>query len=135
MTDNAAASQPTTSDLMSKLGIVITACEADIASGTMPVAGNTQSHGFLHGGATAALAETVASLAASAHAGPGRVALGGDLNITHHRAVAHGEVTATARAVHQGRTVATYEVHITDDQGNRIASARLSCHIRDALHT
>ena len=52
---------------------------------SMPVEGNTQPYGCLHGGASAALAETVGSLAAMAHAGPGKMAVGVDLNITHHR--------------------------------------------------
>lgn len=97
----------------------------------MPVAGNTQPYGLLHGGASAALAETAGSLAANLGAqrrfpGEDAVAVGVDLNITHHRAVREGWVTATARPLHEGRTTATYEVVITDDGGRRVATARIT---------
>lgn len=93
----------------------------------MPVAGNTQPLGLLHGGASAALAETVASLAAACHAGPGRTAVGIDLNATHHRSARDGWVTAVASAAHLGQTMASYTVTVTDDRRRLICSARLTC--------
>nr|WP_284252560.1 PaaI family thioesterase [Litorihabitans aurantiacus] len=97
----------------------------------MPVEGNTQPFGLLHGGATAALAETVGSYAAQAHAGPGRSAVGLELSITHHRGARDGTVTAVATAVHLGRTSATYLVEVTDEAERRISSARLTCLLLD----
>ena len=98
---------------------------------TMPVAGNTQPYGLLHGGASAALAETVGSVAAAMHAGEGRIAVGVDLNATHHRAVREGVVTAVATPLSLGRSVASYEVVVTDEQDRRVCTARLTCALRE----
>lgn len=133
MTDTAADHDRTPGGLIALLGIDITEAAAERVVATMPVTGNTQPYGLLHGGATAALAETVGSLGAMAHAGKGRIAVGGDLSITHHRAVRAGSVTAVATPAHLGRSVATYDVVVTDDAGRRVATARLTCHLRDAL--
>ncbi|HEY0217967.1 MAG TPA: hotdog fold thioesterase [Cellulomonas sp.] len=113
------------------MGIVLTEVSADRAVGTMPVAGNTQPFGLLHGGASAVLAETLGSLAATVHAGAGRRAVGIELNATHHRSATDGEVTGTARAVHLGRSLATYEVVVEDPRGRRICTARLTCMLID----
>jgi uncharacterized protein (TIGR00369 family) len=118
--------------LIERLGIAVTHVSAELAVGTMPVAGNTQPFGLLHGGATAALAETLGSYAAVAHAGPGRAAVGIELNATHHRSARAGTVTGTARAVHLGRTLATYEVVVEDEDGRRLCTARLTCMLVDA---
>ena len=95
----------------------------------MPVAGNTQPYGLLHGGASAALAETVGSYAANLHAGPGYAAVGVELNCTHHRAARQGSVHGVATPLHEGRTMASYEIVITDDAGHRICTGRLTCYI------
>ena len=85
--------------------------------------------------ATAALAETVGSLAAQVHAGKGRYAVGLELNITHHRSLRSGMVTGTARAQHLGRSTASYLVDVTDEEGRRISSARLTCLLLDDSST
>lgn len=121
--------------LMTRMGIEVTEVTAERAVGTMPVAGNTQPYGFLHGGASAALAETLGSLAAYAHAGPDRIAMGVDLNITHHRSARDGNVTGTAAALHRGASVATYGITITDESGKILATARLTCAIRSERGT
>ncbi|QMU68616.1 PaaI family thioesterase [Streptacidiphilus sp. P02-A3a] len=115
-----------------QLGIKIVEASPERVVGTMPVEGNQQPYGLLHGGASAALAETLGSIGAMLHAGPGRYAVGVDLNATHHRSATSGLVTGVATAVFRGRTAATYEVAITDDQGRRITSCRLTCMLRDA---
>lgn len=97
--------------------------------GRMPVEGNTQPMGLWHGGASCVLVETLGSLGASAHARPDRVAVGVDLNATHHRSVRSGWVTGTATALRLGRTVVTYEVVLIDDAGERVCTARLTCQI------
>ena len=131
MTDNTAGTDHAYDGLIAKLGITVESVTPERAVASMPVEGNTQPYGFLHGGASAALAETVASLAAMAHAGPGRIAVGVDLNITHHRAVTTGTITAIATAAHLGRTVASYDVVIHSEDKKRVASARLTCFLRN----
>ena len=116
--------------LIERLGIDVTEVSADRAVGTMPVEGNTQPHGLLHGGASAALAETLGSLAAMVHAYPGSIAVGIDLSITHHRAAREGLVSGVATALYRGSSVATYEIEITGADGKRISTARLTCAIR-----
>jgi 1,4-dihydroxy-2-naphthoyl-CoA hydrolase len=99
----------------------------------MPVDGNTQPYGLLHGGESCVLAETLGSLGAALHAGPGRVTVGLEISATHHRAAAHGEVTGVATRLHGGRTITTYEIVISDEQGRRVCTSRLSCLIRDRV--
>lgn len=110
-----------------RLGIVVTAQSADRVSASMPVDGNTQSLGRLHGGATAALAEAVGSWAAMIHASTlGKVCVGVDLNITHHRGARAGRIHAVATAAHRGRRVATYDVRVVDDEDRLVATARIT---------
>jgi 1,4-dihydroxy-2-naphthoyl-CoA hydrolase len=113
--------------LNEKLGIELVEISPERVVGTMPVEGNTQIHGILHGGASVALAETVGSIGASLHAMPDKIAVGVDINATHHRSMTSGVVTGTATAVHLGRTSAAYEIVITDEQGRRVCTSRLTC--------
>ena len=99
---------------------------------TMPVAGNTQPYGLLHGGASVVLAETLGSIGAQLHAGPGRVAVGLDINATHHRAARAGVVTGTATVLSAGRTLVSYDVVVTDEDGRRLCTSRITCLLRDA---
>ncbi|USQ78311.1 PaaI family thioesterase [Ornithinimicrobium faecis] len=117
--------------LLDRMEIEITEASADRVVGRMPVAGNIQPYGLLHGGASAVLAETLGSVGSAHHAGEGRIAVGVDLNITHHRGVREGHVTGVATPLSLGRSVAAYEIVITDDSGKRCASARLTCQLRD----
>nr|WP_227589895.1 hotdog fold thioesterase [Demequina pelophila] len=120
------------------MGIEILELTPERVVGTMPVAGNTQPYGLLHGGASAVLAETLGSLGAAAHAatqGPGWIAMGVDLNITHVRGAREGAVTGVAIPVHLGRTVATYVIDITDQSGRTLANGRLTCALRDRMAT
>lgn len=118
--------------LIERMGITLTEVSPQRAVGTMPVAGNTQPFGLLHGGASVVLAETLGSYAAGAHAGPDRRAVGIEINATHHRAVTDGVVTGTATAVHLGGRVATYDVVVEDALGRRVCTARLTCMLIDA---
>ncbi|WP_051113917.1 PaaI family thioesterase [Actinopolymorpha alba] len=115
-----------------RLGITILEASPDRCVGTMPVEGNTQPFGLLHGGASCVLAESLASIAATLYARPDRVALGVDLNATHHRAVRSGVVRGVATPIHRGRTTATYDVVITDEEDRRVCTVRLTCHLRPA---
>lgn len=131
--DRAAARAMAAGTLIERLGIELVEVGPDRTVARMPVAGNTQPYGLLHGGASAALAETVGSFAAQVHAGEGRVSVGVDLNATHHRAVREGTVTAVATALHRGGTVAAYGIEIRDDRDRLVCSARLTCLVRDAV--
>lgn len=97
---------------------------------TMPVEGNTQPAGLLHGGATIALAETIASMAAFARArevhGPRAQAVGTSVAATHHRSGRSGIVTAHCRALHLGRQVASYLVEVVDEQERLLSTIQVS---------
>jgi uncharacterized protein (TIGR00369 family) len=121
--------------LAQRMGIRVLEAGASRTVATMPVVGNTQPYGLLHGGATVVLAETLGSIAASVHAGPGRGAVGIEVNATHHRGVRDGVVTGVATALHLGRRTAAYEIEVTDDAGRRVATARLTCLVLDAVPT
>jgi len=118
--------------LLARMGIEIVELAADRAVGTMPVEGNTQPYGLLHGGASAVLAETLGSYAAQVHAGPGRAAVGIELSATHHRSTRSGTVTGTATALHLGSTLVSYQVVVEDEDGRRLCTARLTCMLIDA---
>ena len=114
------------SSLHEKLGIEITRVSAAEVVGSMPVTGNTQPAGLLHGGATAALIEGLASLAAWLHAHPERVAVGVDLNVTHLRPVTSGKVTGRAVPVRLGDGTVVHTVDVHDDEGRLTATGRLT---------
>lgn len=97
----------------------------------MPVEGNTQPYGLLHGGASAVLAESTGSVLSALQAGEGRIAVGIELSCSHHRSAREGYVTAVATTLSRGRTLATQEIAISDDQGRRVCTARLTCFLRD----
>jgi 1,4-dihydroxy-2-naphthoyl-CoA hydrolase len=118
--------------LLERMGIEITEASAERVVGRMPVAGNTQPYGLLHGGASCVLAESLGSIGSAIHAGEGRIAVGVDINATHHRAMTSGVVTGVATPVHRGRSSATYEIVVSDEQGRRVCTARLTCMLRPA---
>jgi len=113
--------------LNERMGIELVEVSADRVVGTMPVEGNTQPYGLLHGGASVVLAETLGSVGSSIHAAPDRLSVGVDINATHHRAATSGSVTGVATAVHLGRSMATYEVVISDEAGRRVCTSRITC--------
>ncbi len=110
-----------------KMGIEIIEASPERLVGTMPVAGNTQPIGLLHGGANVVLAESLGSIGTQLHAGPNRRIVGVDINATHHKSAISGVVTAVATAVSLGKTLCCYEVEITNDKGERTCSARITC--------
>ncbi|MCQ9164723.1 MULTISPECIES: hotdog fold thioesterase [unclassified Arthrobacter] len=118
--------------LVVKMGIVFGEMGAQRMTATMPVAGNTQLAGLLHGGAHLVLAETLGSFAAALHAGPNRRPVGIEIGATHHRGIRAGLVTGTATALHLGRSLATHEVVMTDEEGRRLSTARITNMILDA---
>ena len=118
-----------TSALDAKMGLEVLELTPERVVGRMPVEGNTQPMGLWHGGASCVLVETLGSIGAAAHAQPERVAVGVDINATHHRSVRSGWVTGTATALRLGRTVTSYEVVLVDDEGRRVCTARLTCQL------
>ena len=118
--------------LAEKMGIEILEMSAERAVGRMPVAGNTQPVGILHGGAHVVLAETLGSVAANVHAGAGRLAMGIELNASHSRSASAGWVTGTCTSVHLGRTLTTHLVVMTDDDGRLLSTVRITNYLTDA---
>ncbi|WP_026119264.1 PaaI family thioesterase [Nocardiopsis ganjiahuensis] len=115
------------------MGIEITEASAERVVGRMPVEGNRQPFGLLHGGASCVLAESLGSIGSTVHAQQfGRVAVGIEINATHHRSATEGHVTGVATPVHLGRTLATWDITISDDNGKKVCTSRLTCMLRDA---
>ena len=110
-----------------KMGIEIIEASPERLVGTMPVEGNTQPIGLLHGGANVVLAESLGSVGTQLHAGPSRRIVGVDINATHHKSATSGLVTAVATAITLGNTLCSYNVEITNENGERTCTARITC--------
>jgi uncharacterized protein (TIGR00369 family) len=117
--------------LMEKLGLEFLEADPERLVARIPVEGNTQPYGVLHGGATAALCETIASFGTALAAGPGKLVMGIELNVNHIRAVREGHVTATGVPLHVGKTTAVWDMKVHDDEGRLVAVSRLTVAIRD----
>ena len=117
--------------LTARMGIEITAWDPRRVVGTMPVAGNRQPFGLLHGGANAVLAETLGSTAAALHGMPERLPVGLELSCTHHRSALEGVVTGVCTPLSVGRTIGTFEIVVSDAADRRVCTARLTCVFRD----
>ncbi|WP_457208875.1 PaaI family thioesterase [Nocardioides sp. P5_C9_2] len=113
--------------LNEKMGIEIIEISPERIVATMPVEGNTQPYGLLHGGASVVLAESLGSVGSAIAAAPDRIAVGVDISATHHRSATSGTVTGVATPAHIGRSMATWEVVISDERGKRVCTARITC--------
>jgi 1,4-dihydroxy-2-naphthoyl-CoA hydrolase len=113
--------------LNEKMGIEPIEVSAERIVATMPVEGNTQPYGLLHGGASVVLAESLGSVGSAIAAGPDRIAVGVDISATHHRSARSGTVTGVATPAHLGRSMATWEVVISDERGKRVCTSRITC--------
>ncbi|MTH44854.1 proofreading thioesterase EntH [Intestinirhabdus alba] len=112
--------------MVAHLGIVYTRLDDEGLEAEMPVDGRThQPFGLLHGGASAALAETLGSMAGFLMTGDGQCVVGTELNATHHRAVARGRVRGVCRPLHLGRQSQSWEIVIYDEQARRCCTCRL----------
>ena len=118
--------------LAQKMGIVFLELSAERSVATMPVEGNTQVVGILHGGAHVVLGETLGSVSSAIHGGPNRIAVGIEINASHSRSVSSGLVTATCTAVNLGRTLATHEIVVRDESGRRLSTVRMTNFLKDA---
>ena len=110
-----------------KMGIEIIEASPNRLVGTMPVEGNTQPIGLLHGGANVVLAESLGSIGTQIHAGPTKKIVGVDINATHHKSATSGIVTGVATAITLGKTLCSYQVEITNEKGERTCTARITC--------
>ncbi|MEY4263371.1 MAG: hypothetical protein RLY88_1079 [Actinomycetota bacterium] len=117
--------------LAEKMGIQLVELSAERAVATMPVDGNTQPLGVLHGGAHVVIGESLGSFAANVWAYPDKVAVGIEVNASHSRSVTSGIVTAVCTAVNLGRTLTTHEIVVSDDQGRRLSTVRITNFLRD----
>lgn len=117
--------------LSDRMGIEIVEFSLDRAVATMPVEGNQQGVGLLHGGAYVVLGESLGSMAANLHCGPDRLAVGVDINATHTRSISEGHVNAECRAVHLGRSMTVHEIVCTDDEGRRLSTIRITNFLKD----
>lgn len=117
-------------ELADKLQIRLTALSAEFASADMPVEGNTQPLGVLHGGAHVVIAESLGSMAANVHAHPWGYAVGIELNASHHASVTSGVVKAECRAVKLGKTLATHQIQMFDSEGRLLSTVRITNLIR-----
>jgi uncharacterized protein (TIGR00369 family) len=116
--------------LAEKMGIELKEVSADRTVATMPVEGNTQPLGILHGGAHVVLAESLGSISANVHAHPWGYAVGIELNASHHASVTEGVVTGTCTAVKLGKSLTTHEVKMTDEKGNLLSTVRITNFLR-----
>ena len=129
----AAMTESSRGTLVERMGIELVEVAPERVVARMPVAGNTQPYGLLHGGASAVLAETIGSICAALHAGPDRIAVGVDLNATHHRAVRDGWVVGVATPLSAGRSAACLEIVVSTEDGRRVCTSRLTCMLRDRV--
>lgn len=118
-------------ELSVKMGIEFIELSAEYSVARMPVEGNTQVIGLLHGGAHVVLGESLGSVSSAIHAGAGRYAVGIEINATHSRSATSGWVTGTCRAISLGRSLATHEIIVTDEEGRRLSTVRMTNFLKD----
>ncbi|MBO9577610.1 MAG: hotdog fold thioesterase [Microbacteriaceae bacterium] len=118
-------------ELTVKMGVEYVELSAEHSLARMPVEGNRQVIGLLHGGAHVVLGESLGSISSAIHAGPGRYAVGIEINATHSRSISEGWVTATCTALVLGRTLCTHEIVIRDEDGRRLSTVRMTNMLRD----
>jgi len=120
-----------TSTLVETLGIEFTALGDDFIEARMPVDERTlQPKGFLHGGASAALAETLGGAGAFLCVDEGTTCVGLEINANHVRPAPRGWVVGRATCLHLGRTTQVWDIKIRDPQDRLICIARLTVAVR-----
>ncbi len=117
--------------MVSRIGISYTEIGKDFIVATMPVDSRTyQPFGLLHGGASAALIETLGSVAANLAVGEDEYCVGIEINANHVRAKRDGIVTGTARPVHLGGTIHVWSIDIVDESNKLISAGRITLAVR-----
>jgi len=115
------------------LGIEVTEIGKDYIKGRMPVDHRTrQPFGFLHGGASVVLAESLGSIAASFSVDQTKqYCVGLDINANHISGVKEGYVYGITKPIHLGRTTQVWEIRITNDQDKLVCISRITMAIMD----
>lgn len=116
--------------LADKMGIELLELSAERTVARMPVAGNTQPLGVLHGGAHVVLGESLGSFSANVWAYPTGYAVGIEVNASHSKSATEGWVTGVCTALSLGRTLTLHEIVISDEAGNRLSTVRITNLIR-----
>ena len=116
--------------LAERMGIQLTELSAERSVATMPVLGNTQPLGVLHGGAHVVLGESLGSFAANVWAHPDRVAMGIEVSASHTRACSEGMVTGVCSAISLGKNLTVHEVVISDSEGRRLSTVRITNYLK-----
>jgi uncharacterized protein (TIGR00369 family) len=122
-------------EMSARLGIVVVEASTERVVATMPVEGNRQAYGLLNGGASVVLAETIGSALAVLATGFTKTAVGIEISASHHRAAKAGLVTGTAAVLSIDRRLATVDIAVRDEAGQKICTARLTCLLRDRPST
>ena len=117
--------------LASNMNIEVVEFTESRAVATMPVDGNTQPFGLLHGGAYCVLGETLGSVHASLLAPEGKMPVGSDINATHTGSALSGRVTGVCTPLHVGRSLAVHEIVISDELGRRCSTVRITNMYKD----
>jgi uncharacterized protein (TIGR00369 family) len=117
-------------DLAEKMGIKLVELSSERAVATMPVSGNTQPRGLLHGGAYLVLGETLGSMAANVWAGPDGYAVGIEISASHSKSATTGIVTGVATAISLGKTLTVHEIVVTNEKGERCSTVRITNLVR-----
>ena len=118
-------------ELARKMGIELLELSAELSIARMPVEGNRQVVGLLHGGAHVVLAESLGSMPSAIHAGPKKMAVGIEINATHSKSITEGFVEARCEALTLGRSLATHQITIRDLDGVRLSTVRMTNFLRD----
>lgn len=118
-------------ELARKMGIELLELSAELSVARMPVEGNRQVVGLLHGGAHVVLAESLGSMASAIHAGPGKIAVGIEINATHSKSITEGHVEARCEALTLGRSLATHQITIRDQDGARLSTVRMTNFLKE----
>lgn len=122
-----------TSTLVASLGIEFTALGEDFVEARMPVDERTmQPMGLLHGGASAALAETLGGAGAYLSVEEGTICVGLEINANHVRPAGRGWVVGRATALHIGKTTQVWQITIRDAAENLVCVSRLTVAVRPA---
>ena len=117
--------------LADKMGIELLELSAERSVARMPVAGNTQPLGVLHGGAHVVLGESLGSFSANVWAHPDRFAVGIEVNASHSKSATEGYVVAVCEAITLGKTLTVHEIAISDEDGNRLSTVRITNLLRE----
>lgn len=119
-------------ELAESMGIKLLELSAERAVATMPVEGNRQPLGLLHGGAYVVIAESLGSMAANVWAYPkNKFAVGIEVNASHSGSAREGLVVATCSAITLGSTLTVHQIAIEDENGRRLSTVRITNLLRD----